>query len=686
MGNQQKNKLFLRYVQYTRYGIGFLMLVIVVAGLHTISQISFAKTIAAKQTAPRLSNYYLSWTLNEAVIKELAKWDMVVIDIENQAHNPEMIKALRRLNPDILILAYLPAQEVYRSLRQFQGAAQVRSKLYAGIQDEWWLKTVTGSHAVFWPRTWLLNVSFDAPRANGQRWIDYLSSFVVNDILSTDLWDGVFYDNTWDNIMFIDYNIDRNRDGQMDGWDDTNAAWKKGMSELFTLTRQKYGKDVILFGNGDIFLELNGVLLEGFPRAGWSETMRKYQRSIDESFSPSIGLLNANTHNTGNRDDYQLVRFTYGSSLLSDGYYSFDYGDWSHEQTWWYDEYDVALGKPLKAAMLVGDEKNSTPFRSGVWRRDYEGGVVVVNETTSKQDVGLGGEFEHIKGKQDTAANSGLIVDRVTLAPQDARILLRPVTELRGRLFQNGSFVRVLDANGQPARNGFFSFEKKFDGGTPLLVTDFDNGSIDEIVGIFGPEVRVYTRGYWNIRSSFYPYGEQYKGEFDLAVGDLDGDGYNEIVTVNLSGRPEVRVFSIAGETVLKGVFPFGVATGGAHIALGNIDGKLGDEMVVAERGKGSRVQLLTGKGERINGFLRPLGVEYKGGFDVALGDVSGDSRTELIVAPLDQKKRMVQLYDSKQLVFISSFELPDGVRGQRSLDAVDIDGDGRAEIVVFGQ
>jgi len=39
-----------------------------------------------------------------------------------------------------------------------------------------------------------------------------------------------------------------------------------------------------------------------------------------------VTILNSNTGNSGQRSDYQKVRFGLTSALLSDGYYSFDYG------------------------------------------------------------------------------------------------------------------------------------------------------------------------------------------------------------------------------------------------------------------------------------------------------------------------------------------------------------------------
>ena len=60
-----------------------------------------------------------------------------------------------------------------------------------------------------------------------------------------------------------------------------------------------------------------------------------------------------------------------------------------------------------------------------VWRRDYEGGIVIVNATGSQQEVSLGGNFRKIRGTQAPSVNDGSVVTRVVLPPLDGIILLR---------------------------------------------------------------------------------------------------------------------------------------------------------------------------------------------------------------------------------------------------------------------
>jgi hypothetical protein len=50
---------------------------------------------AQKNTYPRLSNYYLAWQLTDADVTALAKWDVVILDMENQVTSPDKPKITR---------------------------------------------------------------------------------------------------------------------------------------------------------------------------------------------------------------------------------------------------------------------------------------------------------------------------------------------------------------------------------------------------------------------------------------------------------------------------------------------------------------------------------------------------------------------------------------------------------------
>jgi len=103
------------------------------------------------------------------------------------------------------------------------------------------------------------------------------------------------------------------------------------------------------------------------------------------------------------------MRFGLTSTLLGNGFYSFDYGDQDHGQTWSYDEYNAYLGKPAGSPELASNSAIQANAASGyrlsanVWQRDYQNGVVLVNPTNTAQSVTFASEYEKIRGSQDPA-------------------------------------------------------------------------------------------------------------------------------------------------------------------------------------------------------------------------------------------------------------------------------------------
>ena len=61
-----------------------------------------------------------------------------------------------------------------------------------------------------------------------------------------------------------------------------------------------------------------------------------------------------------------------------------------------------------------------------LWRRDFDGGISLVNASNATVTVPLGGVYRKIKGSQDPSVNDGSLVARVALPGHDGIALLRP--------------------------------------------------------------------------------------------------------------------------------------------------------------------------------------------------------------------------------------------------------------------
>lgn len=597
---------------------------VILTALSLAVPFGLGQAIVLKSTFPRLSNYFLSWELSDEQARELAKWDLVILDMEHQVKNKEKILKMRELNPKIIILAYIATQEIRSDAIQLLQYIPLRAELYQGIQSNWWLKRPDGAKISWWPGTEMLNVTDVAPTINGQNWGDYFSNFVTEKILVSGLWDGIFFDNTWNGLTgMVGDNLDIDGDGAVETKSEIESAYRRGMASVFGKIRAA-GPQYLLMGNdGDIFTELNGMQLENFPYArGWSKMLKDYIAFQGVGFPPAFSAFNANTANIGGRDDYQKARYGLTSALLADGFYSFDLGDQNHGQTWWYDEYNFSLGEPASQPFLV--KNNSRDFNQrGLWRRDFKAGLVLVNSGNIAETIDLGGEYEKLRGNQDPSVNDGLIVSSVTVQPQDGLILLRPLDEIRDAFFRNGSFARVFNAQGQSLRNGFFAYQKQFKGGQYLYRGDLDNDEEIETIRLRGSAVEIYKgENFW---LSFSPFGAKFKGELSLAVGDIDSDGEKDLVIGQRSVGNEIRIFDWQGKQKGKNFYGFYKGyKGGVNLAAAD------SQIVVASARDSLSVRVLNKDGKLLKKWNAFRG-SAKGGVNVAAGDINGDGKVEIV-------------------------------------------------------
>ncbi len=59
---------------------------------------------------PKLANLFYRWHIEEREVAELARWDILIIDMDVQTYSPQYLTKLKQLNPDIILLAYLAPQ------------------------------------------------------------------------------------------------------------------------------------------------------------------------------------------------------------------------------------------------------------------------------------------------------------------------------------------------------------------------------------------------------------------------------------------------------------------------------------------------------------------------------------------------------------------------------------------------
>jgi len=364
----------------------------------------FVPAAKAEENYPKLVNLFYRWDMTFDEAEQLAKWDVLIIDMDVATYSPQSLRRLKEINPNIKLLAYLASQEIRGDSCKLDGT--LRQNLCQRICKNCWLKDRYGRKISWWPGNPIIDVT-------NASWQKALPKFIEEEIIDPGYWDGVFLDNVWGGITFLNKTVKLQNRYYTSKNKRVDTLWVAGMRKLLSNVKQTLGPNKILIGNGgDAYSDLlSGVFYEHFPSSGWDQMMSKYL-AVGKV---GVAMLNANNANQPG-EDYQKMRFGLTSSLLGNGYYSYDLGDLSHQQLWWYDEYEVDLGLPLGAAVKLDN---------GVWRRDFERSIVLVNPTGQTVHLDFEDVFKRIQGSRNPEINNGEEIRALDLAGSDGIIIMK---------------------------------------------------------------------------------------------------------------------------------------------------------------------------------------------------------------------------------------------------------------------
>jgi len=368
--------------------------------------------------------------------------------------DPEYQQQLARL--DVVVLGFYPGwkprsgiSNAVRNIKELSGGKTVlgqytilnecvdnpKNTAYREAQTKlhamnWWARKADGSRVQWTAQYSAWDINFTAwsqADPNGQRypqWLAELNDRILFKAAPFDLW---YCDN-----VFVKPRVTADWNG--DGTDDSPkdpavaAAYRAGHRAEWEHIRSIH-PGLPLMGNADDDLsqpeyagQLEGAFLEGLMgkswsmelHSGWGAVLRRYREAIAHTRPPH--LVGFNVH--GLATDFRFFRYAFTSCLLDDGYFCFTASDQGYSSVPWFDEYDFKLGRAVS-------QPPAAEWKPGVWRRDFEHGIALVNPTPQAVTVALEPGFARLQGTQAPAVNDGSPAAAVTLPAKDGTILRR---------------------------------------------------------------------------------------------------------------------------------------------------------------------------------------------------------------------------------------------------------------------
>lgn len=262
--------------------------------------------------------------------------------------------------------------------------------------------------------------------------------------------DGTFNDNIFSKTV---ENGDYSLDGSTDtgGTDPSNSWLRAGLAAMITYEKSIWGASKYVIGNiadwshptyGANLTEYVGTLQGGVMEheAGLSysnetvfttaQVMAAYQKCLDTCDDPKYVMFHHDNLNLTTGQDYlsalngdgnfQAVRAIFAQTTMKDGYYTPTTTTFNSQDQADFDEMDGAgrlgrgwLGYPLNTSL--GAEQVAA-WSNGIWRRDFDNGIVLWCPKGVTGTVSLGGTYYRLTGTQDSTTNSGASVTSVTFS------------------------------------------------------------------------------------------------------------------------------------------------------------------------------------------------------------------------------------------------------------------------------
>jgi hypothetical protein len=198
----------------------------------------------------------------------------------------------------------------------------------------------------------------------------------------------------------------------------------------------------------------------------------------------------------------------------------------------------------------------------------------------------------------------------------------------------------------------------------------------------------------WNLQTNkqvsfalFQPFGIGFTGGLNSALGDINGDGVPDVVFAPAShGKPLIRIYNALTGAFERNFFAYDQNFwGGVNLAVADINGDGKDDIITAPASNGlPLVYVFDGATGRVLRAFYAYETRFTGGLSVAAADVNADGTPDIITGAGYGGGPRVEVFSGLDYSVLDDFyAFNPAFRGGIVVTAGDMQGNGHADIAV---
>lgn len=180
---------------------------------------------------------------------------------------------------------------------------------------------------------------------------------------------------------------------------------------------------------------------------------------------------------------------------------------------------------------------------------------------------------------------------------------------------------------------------------------------------------------------SFFAYEKDFRGGINVICGDVDENGKDEIITSPKNGGvSHIRIFDEKGKSINSFYAYPEKYNFGTNVALGDVDGDGKKEIITSPEINDSTIKIFKDQ-KPILEFQAWKNVKI--GAAVASGDINSDGKDEIILGAGKGGGPQIKIYNHESKELSSFFAFHPRSREGVDIAASDVDQDGKSEIII---